>query len=44
MVGKDGFFEDAFQWTNNSNILKFILGCEAWDNKTKEIIFRLNNK
>ena len=27
-----------------SDILKFILGCEAWGNKTKQIILRLNNE
>ena len=28
----------------NSDILKFILGYEAWENKIKEIILRLNNE
>ena len=27
----------------NSDILKFILGCQAWGNKTKEIILRLSH-
>ena len=27
-----------------SDILKFILGCEAWGNKTKKIIVRLSNE
>ena len=28
----------------NSDILRFILGCEAWGNTTKEIILRLSNE
>ena len=29
---------------NNFDILKFILGCEAWRNKRKEITLRLSNE
>ena len=46
-----GFFVDmnsAYYLTRrketNSHILKFILGCETWQNNRKEIILRLNNE
>ena len=29
--------------STKSDISKFILGCEAWGNETKEIILRLSN-
>ena len=34
---------ETFQWTN-SEILNFILVCEAWGTKIKEIILRLSNE
>ena len=36
----------GYLWSQSTkfDILKFILGCEAWGNKTKEMILRLSNE